>query len=61
MLSPISQSAYANQNEMDHAVLKRAIRGGKAEAVFEEGEVKRVRGDLKKNEDTDQSTWAHPS
>jgi hypothetical protein len=27
--------AYADQNEKDHAVLKRAIRDGKAEAVFE--------------------------
>jgi uncharacterized protein (DUF2252 family) len=28
--------AYANQNEKDHAALKRAIRTGKMEAVFEE-------------------------
>jgi len=28
--------AYAEQNEKDHAVLRRAIRDGKAEAVFEE-------------------------
>jgi hypothetical protein len=37
--------AYADQNQMDHAVLKRAIRGGEVEAVFERDEVKRVRGD----------------
>jgi hypothetical protein len=48
--------AYADQNQMDHAVLKRAIRGGEVEAVFERDEVKRVRGDLKKNEDTEQNT-----
>ncbi len=28
--------AYANQNEKDHAVLKRAIQDGKIEAVIEE-------------------------
>ena len=28
--------AYADQNESDHAALKRAIRDGKVEAVFEE-------------------------
>jgi len=28
--------AYADQNEKDHAVLKRAIRDGKVEAVVEE-------------------------
>jgi len=28
--------AYADQNEKDHAALKRAIRTGKVEAVFEE-------------------------
>ena len=27
--------AYADQNEKDHAALKRAIRDGKVEAVFE--------------------------
>jgi hypothetical protein len=27
--------AYADQNEKDHTVLKRAIRDGKVEAVFE--------------------------
>jgi hypothetical protein len=27
--------AYADQNEKDHAALKRAIRNGKVEAVFE--------------------------
>jgi hypothetical protein len=27
--------AYADQNEKDHAVLKRAIRDGKVEAVIE--------------------------
>jgi hypothetical protein len=30
--------AYADQNEKDHAVLKRAIDGGKIKAVFEEVE-----------------------
>ena len=40
--------AYADQNQMDHAVLKRAILGGEVEAVFERDEVKMVRGDLKK-------------
>jgi hypothetical protein len=28
--------AYANQNEKDHAALKRAIQAGKVEAQFEE-------------------------
>ena len=28
-------TAYADQNEMDHAALKRAIRDGKVQAVFE--------------------------
>lgn len=28
--------AYADQNEKDHAALKRAIRDGKVEAVLEE-------------------------
>jgi hypothetical protein len=28
--------AYANQNEKDHAALKRAIRSGKIKAEFEE-------------------------
>jgi hypothetical protein len=28
--------AYADQNEQDHAALKRAIRAGKLKAVFEE-------------------------
>ena len=28
--------AYADQNEKDHAVLKRAIRDGKTETVIEE-------------------------
>ena len=27
--------AYADQNEKDHAVLKRAVRTGKVKAVFE--------------------------
>jgi hypothetical protein len=30
--------AYADQNEKDHAALKRAIRSGKVEAAAEEGE-----------------------
>ncbi len=30
--------AYADQNEKDHAVLKRAIRDGKVEAVIEKAE-----------------------
>jgi hypothetical protein len=30
--------AYANQNEKDHAALKRAIRAGKVKAQFEEEE-----------------------
>jgi len=28
--------AYADQNERDHAALKRAVRDGKVEGVFEE-------------------------
>ena len=29
-------TAYADQNEKDHAALKRAVRSGKLEAVFED-------------------------
>lgn len=31
-----SSIAHADQNEKDHGALKRAIRDGKVEAVFEE-------------------------
>jgi hypothetical protein len=31
-------AAYADQNEKDHAVLKRAIRAGKVEAVIEKAQ-----------------------